>query len=131
MLRNYYISKEWMVSRRARSIYRAAASLSVGSFVTLVIVFAVTDVPGTVLPIIKLLIFLFAVGAATTSVAMEYFLFGFDTSSWLKKVFWFCVMLIPWPGAPLYCWFVYSRSNLFKVDSPNPQHAACAEVTIR
>jgi len=43
-------------------------------------------------------------------VAMEYFLFGFDESSAIKKMFWFCVMLFPPLGAPLYCFIVYSRS---------------------
>jgi len=51
------------------------------------------------------------VGAATTMVAMEYFLFGFDQSPAWKKLFWFCVMLFPPLGPPLYCLIVYSHST--------------------
>ena len=47
-------------------------------------------------------------------VAMEYFLFGFDQSSGLKKGFWFCVMLFPPLGPAIYCFIVYSRSNGFE-----------------
>jgi hypothetical protein len=36
MLRYYYINKEWMVSGRARHIYRVAAGLSVALFFMLI-----------------------------------------------------------------------------------------------
>jgi hypothetical protein len=54
------------------------------------------------------------VGDATTMVAMEYFLFGFDKSSAIKKVFWFCVMMFPPLGPALYCLFVYSHSDVLE-----------------
>jgi hypothetical protein len=65
---------------------------------------------------VKLLLFAGVVGAATTMVAMEYFLFGFDRSSALKKAFWFCVMLFPPLGPALYCFAVYSRSSVLEAD---------------
>ena len=53
-------------------------------------------------------------GAALTMVAMEYFLFGFDNSSAMKKAFWFCVMLLPPLGPSLHCFMVYSRSDVLQ-----------------
>ena len=38
MLRNYYINKEWIVSLRARSLYRLTATLSVALFFMLIAV---------------------------------------------------------------------------------------------
>jgi hypothetical protein len=32
----------------------------------------------------------------------------------LRKVFWFCVLLFPPLGPPLYCFIVYSRSDVLK-----------------
>ena len=70
-------------------------------------------VPEGALPTVKLLLFAGVIGTAVTMVAMEYFLFGFDRSSSIKKAFWFCVMLLlPLIGATLYCFLVYSRSDM-------------------
>jgi len=71
-------------------------------------------IPETLVPIVKLPLFAAILGAAITMVAMEYFLFGFDNSSALKKVFWFCVMLLPPLGPSLYCFMVYSRSDVLR-----------------
>ena len=114
MLRNYYINREWIVSAPARRIYRIAAALSLGLFFGMMAVRFKGGIPLNVLPVAKALLFVGVVGAATTTVAMEYFLFGFDTSAAWKKVFWFCVMLLPPLGPPLYCFIVYSRSPLTK-----------------
>jgi hypothetical protein len=61
-----------------------------------------------------IVVFTCVLGAAITMVAMEYFLFGFDTPASFKKLFWFCVMLFPPLGPPLYCFIVYSRSNVLQ-----------------
>jgi hypothetical protein len=116
MLRYYYINKEWMVSGRARRIYRVAAGLSVTLFFMLIAVRLAGEIPENVLPFVRLLLFAGVVGAATTMVAMEYFLFGFDSSSALKKAFWFCIMLFPPLGPALYCFIVYSRSSVLEAD---------------
>jgi len=86
----------------------------------------VGEIPETVLPGLKLLVLVCVLGAATSMVAMEYFLFGFDKSSPYKKVFWFCVMLLPLLGAPLYCFLVYLRSDAFKRAPQHDQEAASA-----
>jgi hypothetical protein len=52
-------------------------------------------IPEALLPVVKLLLFVGVLGAATTMVAMEYFLFSFDHSSDMQKVFWLCVILFP------------------------------------
>jgi hypothetical protein len=114
MLRNYYINKEWIVSYRARSIYRVAAGLSLALFFFLMAVKFMGRIPETLVPILKLALFAGVLGSAVTMVAMEYFLFGFDNSSALKRVFWFCVLLFPPLGPPLYCFIVYSRSDALK-----------------
>ena len=114
MLRNYYINKEWIVSRTARRVYRVAASLSLTLFFFLAVVRFRGGIPDTFVPVLKLPLFAGVLGAAITMVAMEYFLFGFDNSSAMKKLFWFCVMLLPPLGPPLYCFVVYSRSDALK-----------------
>jgi hypothetical protein len=102
MLRSYYLGKTWMVSRTARRTYLAAAILSLGRFFLALVLRFVGEVPQRFIPLMRPLIFLCVLGAATIMVGMEYFLFGFDKSSPYKKVFWFCVMLLPPLGAPLY-----------------------------
>lgn len=118
MLRYYYINREWIVSDTARRIYRVAACLSLMLFVLLVFLSVELQVAGKIpevlVPAIKLLLLAGVLGAATTMVAMEYFLFGFDTSSASKKILWFCVMLFPPLGPPLYCFAIYSRSDVLK-----------------
>jgi hypothetical protein len=114
MLRYYYINKEWMLSSTAQRIYRVAASLSLALFFMLVALRSVPEIPNALLPVVKPLLLAGVLGTATTMVAMEYFLFGFDSSSASKKALWFCVMAFPPLGPALYCFIVYSRSNVLK-----------------
>lgn len=123
MLRYYYINREWIVSESAQRVYRVAAYLSLMLFflvVFLSIQLQIASKISTVLiPAIKLLLLAGILGAATTTVAMEYFLFGFDTSSAWKKLLWFCVMIVPPLGPALYYFVIYSRSDALKA---NPKH---------
>lgn len=114
VLRHYYINKEWMVSTTAQRVYRLAASISLALFVFLATAKFTGPVRESLVPIAGLFLRVGVLGAALTMVAMEYFLFGFDDSPAMKKVLWFCVMLFPPLGPALYCFFVYSRSNLLK-----------------
>lgn len=86
MLTHYYINKEWIISRTARRIYRTAATLSLALF--LVLPFA-DSIPPSYGPLFRLFFFAGVLGTATTLIAMEYFLLGFDSSSAWKKAFWF------------------------------------------
>ncbi len=103
-----------MVSQTARRLYRLSAALSLALFFFLIMVRFKVGIPDSLVPILRLSLFAGVLGAAITTVAMEYFLFGFDNSSMMKKAFWFCVMLLPPLGPPLYCFMVYSRSDLLK-----------------
>jgi hypothetical protein len=116
VLRYYYISRGWIISATARWIYRLAATLSLALFFLLFDVRLKGTIPNALLPILKPVLLAGVLGAATTMVVMEYFLFGFDDSSALKKMFWFCVMLLPPLGPALYCFLVYSRSNVLKAE---------------
>jgi hypothetical protein len=71
------------------------------------------SIPAAIVLAVRPLVFLGVMSAATNLVAMEYFWFDFDKSPSLKKALWFCVMLNPLLGAPLYCFMVYSRSDVF------------------
>ena len=124
MLRNYYINKEWMVSNTARRIYRVSASLSLGLFFFLMVLRFMGGIPETLVPVLKLPLFAGVLGAAITMVAMEYFFFGFDNSSALKKISWFCVLLVPPLGPPLYCFIVYSRSDVLKATTGEREEGA-------
>jgi hypothetical protein len=94
MLRYYYINKEWIVSSTARRIYRTAAALSLGLFLGLWGMQLGGGIPLDI-PAAHLLLFVGVVGAATTVVAMEYFLFGFDRSPEWKRVCWFASCYSP------------------------------------
>jgi hypothetical protein len=123
MLRNFYINKKWMVSGSARRVYLVAAWLSLGLFVIRIGLRLAGPMPEAIHPGFKIIVLACVLGAATVQVGMEYFLFGFDKSSLPKKIFWFCVMLLPFLGAALYCFLVYLRSDVFKAAAPNGQEA--------
>jgi len=101
-----------MVSIAARRVYRVATSLSLALFFVFLAMGLTEAIPDALIPVLKAVILAGVLGSATTMVAMEYFLFGFDNSSAMKKVFWFCVMLLPQVGPALYSFLVYSRSKL-------------------
>jgi predicted membrane protein len=114
MLRNYYINREWLLSPSARQVYRASASMTLVLFLLLISLTLVDHIPDGVFPWVKLLLLFGVLGTAITLIGMEYFLFAFDNSSAFKKVFWFCAMLVPFLGPPLYCFLIYSRAEPFR-----------------
>ena len=120
MLRRYYINKEWILSATAQRVYRVAAVLSLTLFITMWMALSRGTIPANLFPLVRILLRLGVLGAAVTMVAMEYFLFGFDQSSEWKKVFWFCVLLFPPLGPPLYYFVVYSRSAALRSALPKP-----------
>jgi hypothetical protein len=114
MFRYELISKEWIVSPSARRVYRTSAGLSVALFFGWCALLTRGGIPLNIAPLVRVLLLLGVLGAGITWVGMEIFLFRFDTSHPLKQVVWFVVMLFPLLGAPLYCFAVYSRSNVVK-----------------
>jgi hypothetical protein len=114
MLKYEYINKEWIVSSTARRVYRISASLSVALFFGWWAILVVGGIADTIAPVVRLLLLAGVLGAGITIVGMQFFLFRFDTSHPLKQVVWFLVMLFPLLGAALYCFIVYSRSDVLK-----------------
>jgi len=108
-----YINKEWIVSPTARRVYRAAAAISLTLYFSLAALRLNQPIP-----FLKQLLFAGVLGTVLTQVGMEFFLFRFDESRARKQAVWFCVMLCPPLGPALYCFLVYSRSQVVK--------AACA-----
>jgi hypothetical protein len=115
MLKYEYINKEWIVSPSAGRIYRISAVLSLILFVVWLGALSQQGrIPPDITPLSRLLLLAGVLGAAITLIGMEYFLFRFDTSHPLKQILWFVIMLFPLLGPPLYCFFVYSRSDVLK-----------------
>jgi len=114
MLKYEYIKKEWIVSPMARRVYRISASLSVALFFGWWAILVVGGIAETIAPVVRLLLLAGVLGAGITIVGMQFFLFRFDDSHPLKQVVWFFVMLVPLLGAALYCFIVYSRSDVLK-----------------
>jgi hypothetical protein len=120
MLKYEYINKEWIVSRTARIVYRTAAVTSVFIFVALVALILESDRTNPLRLMMRPLLFLEAIGIALTLVGMEYFLFRFDDSHALTQMFWFCLLLLPPLGPALYCFLVYSRSEVVRACADQP-----------
>ena len=116
MLRYEYINKEWIVSRTARLVYRAAAVVSLALIPLVVAIQLSYPAP----PILKKLLFLSVLGSALNLIGMEYFLFRFDDSHPLKQVISFVVMIFIPIGPALYCFIVYSRSEALKAACTAP-----------
>ena len=118
MLRYEYISRGWILSRTARRVYRLSAAVSIFLFFGWVALLLRWPIPENLEPLVQPLLLLGVLGAGTTFVGMEYFLLRFDNSPALKQIFWFCVMLFPILGAALFCFLVYSRSEVLNISHP-------------
>jgi hypothetical protein len=117
MLRYEYIKREWIISPTARRIYRISAAVSIAFFllwIVLIVRGRSGGIPDGMWPILKPFILLGVGGAGISLVGMEFFLIRFDDSHFLKQAFWFCAMLFPILGPALYCFIVYSRSDVLR-----------------
>jgi len=74
MLRYYYINRGWIVSSSARRMYRIAASLSLSLFFVLFAMSLRGLIPNALVPVLRAILLPGVLGAATTMIAMEYFL---------------------------------------------------------
>src|SRR5258708_1871471 len=110
------ITKGWIVSPLARRTYLVCAILAIALFGTLVAVSAAMVASGlrslagapAAASIVKVLLFPEVFGAAALSIAMWYFWFSFDRSSWIRKACWFPPLyLLPTMGPALYYFLVY------------------------
>ena len=124
MLPYEYIKKEWIVSPTARSVYRASASLSVALFFGWWTILVMGGIPDAIAPAVRALLLAGIVGAGITFIGMEFFLFRFDDSHPLKQIVWFLVMMFPLLGPALYCFVVYSRSDVLRRSRAKPAEGA-------
>jgi hypothetical protein len=102
-----HFSKEWIVSPRARRVYRVAAVVSLTLYVSLVALI----VYGPIL-VLKQCLFVGVLATAINDTGMEFFLFRFDDSAAWKQILWFCALIFIPVGPALYCFLVYSRSRV-------------------
>src|SRR5271169_122377 len=110
------ISRTWMVSRVARRVYLICSVLALALSGTLAGTRAAQSaigshtLPPSTAAILRLVLIPEVIGSALLWVAMLYFWFGFDQSSWLKHALWFPFLffLIPLPLA-LYHFVVYRK----------------------
>ena len=124
MLRYELVSPKLIVSRTAYRVYRFSACLSILLILGVSVALSERNIPDIVAVLVKPLLFLFAVSAAITFAGMEVFLFRFDQSRPLKQAFWFLAMLVPLLGPALYCFIVYSRSDVFNAGDGRAQRAS-------
>jgi len=114
------INKEWIISGTARRVYFvcavAAFSLFGAFFASRMAMQAsgITSLEGAPVAALTVRIFLWPgiLGTAVLSIAMWYFWFSFDNSSWLKKACWFLPLYFLFGIGPgLYYFFVYRRNK--------------------
>jgi len=113
------ITKSWIISRSARAIYQTCAVLACTLFGALIAILLAMGFSGVnslsafplALSVARAIILPGVLGSATLSIAMWYFWFNFDKSSWASKAFWFLPLYLLLPiGPALYCFFVYLRN---------------------
>jgi hypothetical protein len=120
------ISRSWILSRRAQRVYFGCAILSlalsgtwIGTRAAQIFAGNYGLTPGTA-NLVGCSLLAETIGAALLWVAMLYFWFGFDQSSWLKRAIWFCflALLLPFFWA-LYYFFVYRKQLSSQVPRPS------------
>ena|ERR1700688_5011929 len=114
------ITKSWIISPTARAIYLTCAVLAGMLFGALIAIFLAMGFSGVnslsafplALRIARAVLLPGVFGSATLSIAMWYFWFNFDKSSWLRKAFWAIPLYFLLPiGPALYYFFVYVRNE--------------------
>jgi hypothetical protein len=112
---NQLATREMVVSRKTRSIYRLSAGLSIPLIFGSVWLLSTPHITEVIAQFAEPLLFIGVLAIVITTAGMGAFLFRFDDSSALKQVVWFLIMLVPGIGAILYCFLVYSRSKAVHV----------------
>ena len=116
-MRYYLISENWLISPRARRIYRWCAAISLPLLPSYILFFVLARL-GMLTPflesLLRLLLVLSIAATAVIWVAMEYFLFVIDESSGWAEIFWFLAMMFVGIGPALYVFFGYSRASCFR-----------------
>src|SRR6202011_6387911 len=114
------ITKSWIISRTARTVYFVCAVLAwmfLGALFAILLAMGFSGVDSLsafplALSIARAVLLPGVLGSATLSIAMWYFWFNFDKSSWLRRAFWALPLYFLLPiGPALYYFFVYLRNE--------------------
>jgi len=110
------ISRNWLVSRTARRVYLICSVLTLALIGTLAgtraaqVVAKSQTLPSATAAILRLVLIPEVIGASLLWVAMLYFWFNFDQSSWVHRALWFPFIFCFLPiGLVLYQFFVYRK----------------------
>jgi hypothetical protein len=110
------ISRTWMDSRAARLVYLVCSLLALALSGTQAGTGAAQAVNGSqslppaIATVLRLALIPEAIGSGLLRVAMLYFWFSFDQSSWLKRTLWFPFLFFFIPlTLALYYFFVYRK----------------------
>lgn len=112
------ITKNWIISRNAKIVYLVCAVMACMLFGALFAILAAMAFSGieslaAFPPVLRIAVAILLPGVIATAiltVAMWYFWFGFDKSSWIKRAVWFLPLyFLPPVGPVLYCFAVYLR----------------------
>ena len=123
------ITKSWIISRTVRIVYFVCSVLACMLFGSLFAVLFAMGVSGVnslsafplALSVARAILLPGIFGSATVSIAMWYFWFNFDKSSWVRKAFWALPLYFLLPiGPALYYFFVYLRSADVASLTPRP-----------
>jgi hypothetical protein len=123
------INKTWIISTAARRVYFACALAAFALFGVLIAsraamnASAATSLAASPLAalVVRFLLLPTIFGAALLTVAMWYFWFGFDNSSWLRKAIWFLPLYFLLAlGPAFYYFFVYRRSPVIQRSMQGP-----------
>ena len=113
------ITKSWIISKTARVVYCVCSVLACMLFGALFAVLCAMAFSGVnslsafplALSIARAILLPEIFGSATLTIAMWYFWFNFDKSSWVRKAFWVLPLYFLLPMGPaLYYFFVYLRN---------------------
>jgi hypothetical protein len=122
------ITRNWIISRTARTVYLVCTVLAFalfGALFAITLAMAHSQVRSLspfplALDVARLVLLPGILGTATLTVAMWYFWFGFDKSSWIRKAFWFLPLYFLLPiGPAFYYFFVYRRIAEISVRTAN------------
>lgn len=113
------ITKAWIVSPAARRVYLVCAlaafslfGVLIGSRTALRFAGANSFVVSPIAALtVRFLLWPGILGTATLSIAMWYFWFSFDDSSWIKKAIWFFPLYFLLALGPAFYYFFVYRKN--------------------
>ena len=111
------ISKSWVLSCTARRVYLASAIAAISLAGVLIAEFfavtatGVSEISPAALLLSQILLWPGIVGTALLCIAMWYFWFNFDDSTWWRKGAWFFFLYVLLPVGPILYYFLVYRTS--------------------